>query len=239
MPFGKKVSCSKCGVSDCFLWFKEDDKTVCNDCYDRSYAVKVEQEEKASTSQESAKTPRKSTRITRNYRTRQNPEALPKQPTATQNKGGKGRRSLFKKTPMKAPSAVATVVTGNRVSFKGTFFHTGDIVSVRDVEGGLYYAQIRGLMVDQYAEKSAVLTWLIPTKKIFFSNGKFRPSDYVLGPDEEVSRKLECLEFVMHAPCDYYRLSSPYPPVTPHPLETNFIWGRLTCPPPSASTSTN
>lgn len=231
MPFGKKVECDECHVTKCLLWYRELDHTVCNDCYDRARAKKAAEEvkeEQPTVVQEATKTVRKSTRITRNYRTRQNPDALPKQ--ASQK--GKGRRSLFKKTPVKAPSAVATVVTGNRVNFKGTYFHTGDIVSVRDVEGGLYYAQIRGLMIDQYAEKSAALTWLIPTTKIFFGNGKFKPSDYVLGPDEEVPRKLGCLEFVMHAPCDYYALSSPYPPVTPHPSETNFIWGRLTYPPP-------
>lgn len=95
MPFGKKVECSKCNGTESLLWYKEDDQTLCNECYDRCYAVKVsEQEEKPSTSQEATKTVRKSTRITRNYRTRQNPDALPKQ--ASQK--GKGRRSLFKKT---------------------------------------------------------------------------------------------------------------------------------------------
>lgn len=232
MPFGNKVECSKCNTTESLLWNQEDGQTLCNVCYDQAVAQKVsEQEEKASTSQEGPKTVRKSTRITRNYRTRQNPDALPKQ--ASQK--GKGRRSLFKKTPMKAPTAVATIVTGNRVSYKGTYYQTGDIVSVRDVDGGLYYAQIRGIMKDQYAEKSAVLTWLIPTKKVLFGNGMFRPSDYVLGPDEEVARKLDCLEFVMHAPCDYYRTNSPYPPVTPHPSESNFIWGRLTYPTPVLS----
>lgn len=227
MPFGNKVECANCNTTESVLWNKQDDKTLCYDCYQGSDATKVsEQEEKASTSQEAPKAVRKSSRITRNYRTRQNPDALPKQ--ALQK--GKGRRSLTKKTPLKSSSAVATVVTGHRVNFKGTFFQTGDLVSVRDVDGELYYAQIRGLMKDQYAEKSAALTWLIPTKKVLFSKGVFKPSDYILGPDEEVTRKLECLEFVMHAPSSYYRINSPYPSVLPHPSETNYVWGRLTYP---------
>lgn len=34
----------------------------------------------------------------------------------------------------------------------------------------------------------------------------------VLGPDEELPRKLSCLEFVMHAPSNYYLdRSTPFP----------------------------
>ena len=31
------------------------------------------------------------------------------------------------------------------------------------VEGGTFYAQLRGFLTDQYCEKSAVITWLLPT----------------------------------------------------------------------------
>ena len=32
-----------------------------------------------------------------------------------------------------------------------------------DVDGGTFYAQLRGFLTDQYCEKSAVITWLLPT----------------------------------------------------------------------------
>lgn len=65
--------------------------------------------------------------------------------------------------PVKAPTATATPVTSNFVFYKGTYFQVGDIVSVQDIDGGIYYAQIRGLLIDQYCEKSAAITWLLPT----------------------------------------------------------------------------
>lgn len=35
---------------------------------------------------------------------------------------------------------------------------------------------------------------------------------FSLGPDEEQSRKLSCLEFIMHAPSNYYMdRTTPYP----------------------------
>ena len=57
-------------------------------------------------------------------------------------------------------------------------YEAGDIVSILDEEGQLYYALIRGFLEDQYAEKYAVLTWLLPT----VPNPKsFDPALFVLG----------------------------------------------------------
>ena len=52
---------------------------------------------------------------------------------------------------------------------QGILYQVGDIVSIEDVEGDLYYAQLRGFLQDQYARKTAVITWLIPggNKKIW------------------------------------------------------------------------
>lgn len=42
----------------------------------------------------------------------------------------------------------------------------------------------------------------------------FSPETYIIGPEEDLPRKLEFMEFVMHAPSDYYKLkNSPYPPI--------------------------
>lgn len=55
----------------------------------------------------------------------------------------------------------------------------------------------------------------------------FSPETYIIGPEEDLPRKLECMEFVMHAPSDYYKLkNSPYPP----PLaekSTGYVWTTL------------
>lgn len=70
---------------------------------------------------------------------------------------------FFNFQPVKAPTATATPVTSNYVFYRGTYFQVGDIVSMQDIDGGIYYAQIRGLLTDQYCEKSAAVTWLLPT----------------------------------------------------------------------------
>lgn len=50
-----------------------------------------------------------------------------------------------------------------------------------DMDGGTYYAQIRGFMTDQYCEKSAVVTWLLPTKASPPPEEKFDPATYIIG----------------------------------------------------------
>ena len=76
---------------------------------------------------------------------------------------GKSRRIIFKKSATRAPGAVARAVTSDRVYYKGQYFTKGDIVSVEDMDGSVYYAQLRGFLTDQYCEKSGVITWLLPT----------------------------------------------------------------------------
>ena len=61
---------------------------------------------------------------------------------------------------------------------QGTTYEVGDIVSVLDRDGGVYYALLRGFLQDQYAEKYAILTWLLPTQS---NPGHFDPSIFVLG----------------------------------------------------------
>ena len=51
-------------------------------------------------------------------------------------------------------------------------------MSLVDIQGGLFFAQIRGFMQDQYGEKSVVLTWLLPTQPC---PDHFDPSIFVLG----------------------------------------------------------
>lgn len=140
---------------------------------------------------------------------------------------GKGRRYIFKKSATKAPAAVATPVTSDYLFCKGLYYQIGDIVSLIDIDGGTYYAQIRGLLQDQYCEKSAVLTWLLPTKASPPPEQGFDPSTYIIGPEEDIPRKLEYMEFERHAPSDYFKdRTSPYSTMTYRP-QSCFVWSRL------------
>jgi len=125
---------------------------------------------------------------------------------------GKSRRIIFKKSATRAPTAVARAMTSDRIYFKGQYFTRGDIVSVQDVDGSIYYAQLRGFLTDQYCEKSGVITWLLPTVHSPPPEVSFDPSTYVVGPEEELPRRLDYFTFVMHAPDDYYYYKkAPYP----------------------------
>lgn len=128
---------------------------------------------------------------------------------------GKSRRIIFKKSATRAPTAVAKAVTSDRVYYHGQYFTKGDIVSVEDIDdGSVYYAQLRGFLTDQYCEKSGVITWLLPTVNSPPAEESFDPSTYVIGPEEDLPRKLEYFTFVMHAPDDYfYYRKAPYPTV--------------------------
>ena len=52
-------------------------------------------------------------------------------------------------------------------------------MSIEDIEGDLYYAQLRGFLQDQYAQKTAVITWLIPMvpKPSYFDPAVFLPGE--------------------------------------------------------------
>lgn len=138
-------------------------------------------------------------RSTRSTRWKGSKEA-PHPKTSTR---GKSRRSIFKKTPFKSPEAIVIPTTSNFVFFKGVYLQVGDVVSVMDEMGSLYYAQLRGFLTDQYCEKSACITWLIPTSESP-EDGSFDPNTFILGPEEDVPRKLEFMEFVQHAPLDHF-----------------------------------
>ena len=66
-------------------------------------------------------------------------------------------------------------------SLQGILYQAGDVVSIEDIEGDLYYAQLRGFLQDQYAQKTAVITWLIPMvpKPSYFDPALFLPGNYL------------------------------------------------------------
>ena len=171
MPLGSKPECAKCRTRETPLWHSTDAGNLCNACLEdernaeANSSTKTDEEDKSGSLR-----PRRSTRITRycNAKATGPHKVIPK---------GKGRRNLFKKTPVKAPTATATPVT------------------------------------NQYCEKSAAVTWLLPTTASPPPEEGFTPETYIIGPEEDLPRKLECMEFVMHAPSDYFKLkNTPYPP---------------------------
>jgi hypothetical protein len=57
-----------------------------------------------------------------------------------------------------------------------------------------------------------VITWLLPTTNSPKPEDGFDPATYIIGPEEELPRKLEFFTFVMHAPDNYfYYRNAPYP----------------------------
>ena len=115
----------------------------------------------------------------------------------------------------------------------------GDIVSLLDRGGGIYYAMIRGFMQDQYAEKYAVLTWLLPR---YPNPTHFDPADFIIGeldyngqhsnlctlillfnitagPEEDTPRSMEVIEFVSHSPQSRHFQTSYF-----HNLEQAELW---------------
>lgn len=59
------------------------------------------------------------------------------------------------------------------------------MIKVTDEEDGKpYYAQIRGFVQDQYCEKSAALTWLIPTQAS--PKDRFDPGTYIVGKQWDI-----------------------------------------------------
>ncbi|KAG2465126.1 GATD1 protein, partial [Polypterus senegalus] len=139
--------------------------------------------------------------------------------SAQQNNGGG-------KQPIKAPESVSTIITSESLFYKGVYFQIGDVIKVTDEDNGRpYYAQIRGFVQDQYCEKSAALTWLIPTNES--PKDQFDPSTYIVGPEEDFPRKMEYLEFVCHAPSEYFKSRScPFPTIPVRP-EKGYIWTHI------------
>uniref|UniRef100_A0A182Y729 GATA zinc finger domain-containing protein 1 n=1 Tax=Anopheles stephensi TaxID=30069 RepID=A0A182Y729_ANOST len=153
-----------------------------------------------------------------------------------QGSRSKSRRTLTKKVPIKSPRETASTKTVSKVHDDNTWYQLGDIVSMVDAEDNTYYAQIRGLLVDAHNEKSAVLTWLLPTTASPPPNEAFDPATYLAGPDEDLPRRLTYMKFVMHAPSNYYLdRTNPYPrPECYGPSNTtqsdnrNYVWTSIT-----------
>lgn len=113
------------------------------------------------------------------------------------------RSKLFKRaTPVKNEILESSIVSSDYVLYKGFYYQIGDIVALFDLDDRdtIYFAQIRAFLTDQFGDKSAVITWLIPTSVDNASQIKttqdFDPNLFELGPAEEYPRSLDYMEFV-------------------------------------------
>ncbi|KAM9387010.1 GATA zinc finger domain-containing protein 1 [Phaethornis superciliosus] len=235
MPLGLKPTCSVCRSTSSSMWKKGGQgEILCNNCTARSappgpaaFATTSAAAQHSNGGgggggkQSKQEIHRRSARL-RNTKYKSAPAAEKKVSTK-----GKGRRHIFKlKNPIKAPESVSTIITAESIFYKGVYYQIGDVVSVIDEQDGkTYYAQIRGFIQDQYCEKSAALTWLIPTQAS--PKDCFDPASYIIGPEEDLPRKMEYLEFVCHAPSEYFKSrSSPFPTVPTRP-EKGYIWTHV------------
>lgn len=225
MPLGAKPVCISCDCNVSTLWRRSaSGDPICNACYIKQNESGIQSNEIQngtltgikSNGNGNGPTLRKSSRIK---------PSKHKFISATRALATKGRsrRVVFKKSqPLKAPTAVATVVTGESVFHDGMYYQVGDVVSLVDHDLSVYYAQIRGFMQDQYNEKSAVISWLLPTQNS--QEGNFDPTTYIMGPEEDLPRSMEYMEFVCHAPSEYFKCTSgPYPTVSQKP-DLCYIW---------------
>uniref|UniRef100_A0A3Q3X9S9 GATA zinc finger domain-containing protein 1 n=1 Tax=Mola mola TaxID=94237 RepID=A0A3Q3X9S9_MOLML len=209
MPLGLKPLCSVCKTNSSSMWKKGNQgEILCNNCTGKS-------------SSGGPSGPTISSSI------------QPSNGGGKQSKQEIHRRSArLRSTKYKAPASekkVSTKGKGKRHIFKlknGVYYQTGDVIKVTDEEDGKpYYAQIRGFMQDQYCEKSAALTWLIPTQSS--PKDHFDPGTFIVGPEEDLPRKMEYLEFVCHAPSEYFKSrSSPFPTIPIRP-EKGYIWTHI------------
>ncbi|XP_065183220.1 GATA zinc finger domain-containing protein 1-like [Sycon ciliatum] len=192
MPLGFKPCCADCKVFESPMWHKAGNGDVlCHACSNQGPQVHARvREEKLGMSLRcrerltgpkgkmgAAKGEYKSSRV----RNQQN------------------RRTMMKSQPVKGLKSSAALYASESVQYDGMTYRIGDVVSILDVEGGIYYAQIRGFLRDQYAESFAVLTWLLPTQPdpVHFDMNHFR-----LGPEEETPRPMSVLKFVCHFSLD-------------------------------------
>ncbi|ELU06486.1 hypothetical protein CAPTEDRAFT_169638 [Capitella teleta] len=200
MPLAAKPTCTECQATSANIWKKKPDgEIVCNTCFSAKPAAGTS----GSAGSQFIGPIRKSARLKPSkYKTHLSVKPIPTR--------GRGRRIIFKKNPIKAPSSVATVVTSNHIFHEGQYWQKGDIASVMDHDGGIFFVQLRGFLQDQYCEKSGVLTWLLPTTAS--PHDRFDPSTYILGPEEDLPRTMDCFEFICHAPSEYFKSkTSPFP----------------------------
>lgn len=166
MSLDHNPQCSACKIANSLMWRRgSNGEILCNSCHLKRVNSSVRAQRQSS--KESKKL---IARIKAGTRKGWNGKS---------GERSRGRRSLqkMKRKPYKSPEGFATVVAADRIYYKGILYQAGDIVSIEDIEGDLYYAQLKGFLQDQYAQKTAVITWLLPvvSKPSHFDPALFLP----------------------------------------------------------------
>ncbi|KXJ28303.1 GATA zinc finger domain-containing protein 1 [Exaiptasia diaphana] len=201
MPLGDDPQCAACKINHSLMWRKgSNSETLCNSCHLKRVTTNTRSQRQSS---------KESRKLVARIR-------AGSRKGHWNGKGGergreRGRRTIhkIKRKPYKSPDGVATVVASDRLYFKNVLYQVGDVVSVEDIDGDIYFAQIRGFLQDEFAQKSAVITWLIPTVS---NPSHFDPAIFLPGPEEDVPRPMECLEFVCRAPSDLFKAHRDHSP---------------------------
>ncbi|KAJ8267679.1 hypothetical protein COCON_G00128510 [Conger conger] len=183
MPLGLKPCCAVCKTNSSSMWKKGNHgEILCNNCTGKHSTIGTAGPSATSSIQQNNGGVKQSKQEIhrRSARLRSTKYKAPASEKKVSTKG-KGRRHIFKlKNPIKAPESVSTIITSESVFYKGVYFQIGDVIKVTDEDDGRpYYAQIRGFVQDQYCEKSAALTWLIPTQAS--PKDQFDASTYIIG----------------------------------------------------------
>lgn len=232
MPLAPKPRCAGCETRSSTIWRRGiEGEILCNQCYMFEQAPAKELNEGENGASKEGNAPTSATALLNAAIVRKSARQKPskyrfKQHMRPLSTKGKSRRVIFKKNPIKAPSAVSTVLSRDSIFYKGNYFQVGDIVSVMDEDDGhAYYGQLRGFLQDQYMELSGIITWLLPTTAS--PPDRFDPATFILGPEEEFPRSMEVFEFVCHAPTEYYKKRDAPFKVQAETPELGFIWTSL------------
>ncbi|RZF39832.1 hypothetical protein LSTR_LSTR000480 [Laodelphax striatellus] len=198
-----KVSCRDCSTTESIVWSKcpatsQSDSVayICNDCYVTNLIKKKKEAVNLRNRVEVKQEPKVAVRKSARIRSIKSFSSTPRTPKAA---------FVPKVINYKAPDPVLVPTNSERVLCNNMFFSRGDIVCIQD-ENKTLYAQLRGFLTDQYTSKSAVITWLIPTKDSPPPNERFDPSTYTIGFEEDTPRPLSSMSFVMHAPSAFYMI---------------------------------
>uniref|UniRef100_A0A8B9LFN0 GATA zinc finger domain-containing protein 1 n=1 Tax=Astyanax mexicanus TaxID=7994 RepID=A0A8B9LFN0_ASTMX len=223
MPLGVKPSCAVCKTNSSSMWKKGNQgEILCNNCTSKSSVAGGPGLSVSSTTQQNNGGGKQSKQEIhrRSARLRSTKYKAPASEKKVSTKG-KGRRHIFKLKNVSSIHELHILCLS-----KGVYYQIGDVIKVTDEEDGKpYFAQIRGFVQDQYCEKSAALTWLIPTQSS--PRDQFDPGSYIVGPEEDLPRKMEYLEFVCHAPSEYFKSRScPFPTIPIRP-EKGYIWTHI------------
>lgn len=125
-PLNDNIKCAQCNCTEALLWKSVGDKQqLCNECFEHNKnKTKQEAENNRKTDDRRTKL-RKSTRSTRySAKNTTGPTNPPGAASSSTNKittikpSGRGRRSLFRRPPMKAPTIPATTQYAKSLFYK-------------------------------------------------------------------------------------------------------------------------